>query len=294
MGLTLGGWSRCRRASRPERSLVLTGIGGAAHRSAEPAARRVIEWLRSARRRVAAAVRVRRQRARGARGTSGRARAAPRITHTWRSCAASSRAPGCSTTASSSRTGRYSPAPGSPPDSISRCTSSAPARAASGRRRGPRPGGVPAPRRHRSGAVALGDAPQSSASRRCTACRTRWRATRRRAGVSRELSEVACTSARNLARLFAEHAHCSPLDYVQLIRFALARQLVTQSRLDLERVRRGRVSLGATPAARVVALGGAAELRCGDATVSVACNSVDRDLAAAVWSRARRGTCPRC
>jgi transcriptional regulator GlxA family with amidase domain len=43
-------------------------------------------------------------------------------------------------------------------------------------------------------------------------------------------------SARNLARLFAEHANCSPLDYVQLIRFALARQLVTQSRLDLERV----------------------------------------------------------
>lgn len=53
---------------------------------------------------------------------------------------------------------------------------------------------------------------------------------------SRELSAVACTSPRNLARLFAEHAHCSPLDYVQLIRFALARQLVTHSRLDLERV----------------------------------------------------------
>ena len=53
---------------------------------------------------------------------------------------------------------------------------------------------------------------------------------------ARELSQVACTSSRNLARLFAEHAQCSPLDYVQLIRFALARQLVTQSRLDLERV----------------------------------------------------------
>jgi transcriptional regulator GlxA family with amidase domain len=51
-----------------------------------------------------------------------------------------------------------------------------------------------------------------------------------------ELSAVACTSARNLSRLFAEHARCSPLDYVQLIRFALARQLVTQSRLDLEHV----------------------------------------------------------
>ncbi len=53
---------------------------------------------------------------------------------------------------------------------------------------------------------------------------------------SAELAAVGCTSARNLARLFAEHAHCSPLDYVQLIRFAFAKQLVTGSRLDLERV----------------------------------------------------------
>ena len=49
-----------------------------------------------------------------------------------------------------------------------------------------------------------------------------------------ELSSVACTSPRNLARLFAEHARCSPLDYVQLIRVALARELVTQTALDLE------------------------------------------------------------
>ena len=54
--------------------------------------------------------------------------------------------------------------------------------------------------------------------------------------TSRELAAVACTSPRNLARLFAEHAGCSPLDYVQLIRVACARQLVTGSRLDLERV----------------------------------------------------------
>ena len=53
---------------------------------------------------------------------------------------------------------------------------------------------------------------------------------------SRELSAVACTSSRNLARLFSEHAHCSPLDYVQLIRFAVAKELVAQSRLDIERV----------------------------------------------------------
>lgn len=53
---------------------------------------------------------------------------------------------------------------------------------------------------------------------------------------SAQLSAVACTGPRNLARLFAEHARCSPLDYVQLIRFAFARQLVTGSQLDLERV----------------------------------------------------------
>jgi transcriptional regulator GlxA family with amidase domain len=54
--------------------------------------------------------------------------------------------------------------------------------------------------------------------------------------TARQLSSVACTSTRNLARLFAEHAQCSPLDYVQLIRFAFAKELVTQSKLDLERV----------------------------------------------------------
>ncbi len=53
---------------------------------------------------------------------------------------------------------------------------------------------------------------------------------------SRELSAVACTSPRNLARLFSEHARCSPLDYVQLIRFAVAKELVTQSSLDIERI----------------------------------------------------------
>ncbi|HVW69038.1 MAG TPA: helix-turn-helix domain-containing protein [Steroidobacteraceae bacterium] len=56
------------------------------------------------------------------------------------------------------------------------------------------------------------------------------------AWTAQELSSVACTSTRNLARLFAEHAQCSPLDYVQLIRFAFAKELVTQSKLDLERV----------------------------------------------------------
>jgi transcriptional regulator GlxA family with amidase domain len=56
------------------------------------------------------------------------------------------------------------------------------------------------------------------------------------AWTAQQLSSVGCTSSRNLARLFAEHANCSPLDYVQLIRFAFAKELVTQSKLDLERV----------------------------------------------------------
>jgi transcriptional regulator GlxA family with amidase domain len=54
--------------------------------------------------------------------------------------------------------------------------------------------------------------------------------------TSARLASVACTSSRNLTRLFAEHAGCSPLDYVQRIRVALARELVMQSRLNLENV----------------------------------------------------------
>lgn len=50
------------------------------------------------------------------------------------------------------------------------------------------------------------------------------------------LAATACTSERNLARLFAEHAGCSPLDYVQRIRVALARDLLANSALDVERV----------------------------------------------------------
>jgi len=51
-----------------------------------------------------------------------------------------------------------------------------------------------------------------------------------------KLADVAHTSARNLARLFAEHARCSPLDYVQRLRIGVARELITQSDLPLERV----------------------------------------------------------
>ncbi|GFE84757.1 AraC family transcriptional regulator [Steroidobacter agaridevorans] len=51
-----------------------------------------------------------------------------------------------------------------------------------------------------------------------------------------KLAAVACMSARNLGRLFAEHAECSPLDYVQRLRVAVAREMVMNSDLALERV----------------------------------------------------------
>jgi transcriptional regulator GlxA family with amidase domain len=53
---------------------------------------------------------------------------------------------------------------------------------------------------------------------------------------SERLAAVACTSPRHLARLFAEHAGCSPLEYVQRLRVALARELIANSDLALERV----------------------------------------------------------
>jgi transcriptional regulator GlxA family with amidase domain len=53
---------------------------------------------------------------------------------------------------------------------------------------------------------------------------------------SARLAAIACTSERNLARLFAEHAGCSALDYVQRIRVALARELLANSTLNVEHV----------------------------------------------------------
>jgi transcriptional regulator GlxA family with amidase domain len=50
------------------------------------------------------------------------------------------------------------------------------------------------------------------------------------------LAALACMSARNLTRLFAQHAGCSPLDYVQRLRVAVARELVMNSDMALERV----------------------------------------------------------
>jgi transcriptional regulator GlxA family with amidase domain len=53
---------------------------------------------------------------------------------------------------------------------------------------------------------------------------------------AKRLAALAHTSARNLARLFAQHAHCSPLDYVQRIRVGLARELLTPGDYSVDRV----------------------------------------------------------
>lgn len=53
---------------------------------------------------------------------------------------------------------------------------------------------------------------------------------------AKRLADIAHTSERNLARLFAQHAGCSPLDYVQRMRVGLARELLTQSDYSVDRV----------------------------------------------------------
>lgn len=50
------------------------------------------------------------------------------------------------------------------------------------------------------------------------------------------LARIACTSTRHLARLFQEYAGMSPLDYVNRLRVAIARELIGQSSLDMETV----------------------------------------------------------
>jgi transcriptional regulator GlxA family with amidase domain len=53
---------------------------------------------------------------------------------------------------------------------------------------------------------------------------------------AKRLADIAHTSERNLARLFAQHARCSPLDYVQRMRVGLARELLTQGQYSVDRV----------------------------------------------------------
>lgn len=50
------------------------------------------------------------------------------------------------------------------------------------------------------------------------------------------LAEQAHTSARHLTRLFREHAGCTPMDYLYQIRVALARDMLRETRLNLELV----------------------------------------------------------
>ncbi len=50
------------------------------------------------------------------------------------------------------------------------------------------------------------------------------------------LAEQAHTSARHLTRLFREHAGCTPMDYLYQIRVALARDMLRETRLNLEMV----------------------------------------------------------
>ncbi|MFC5475333.1 GlxA family transcriptional regulator [Paraherbaspirillum soli] len=51
-----------------------------------------------------------------------------------------------------------------------------------------------------------------------------------------QLAEIAFTSERHLTRLFREHTGTSLVDYIQRIRVALARELLTQSTLNMEHV----------------------------------------------------------
>lgn len=51
-----------------------------------------------------------------------------------------------------------------------------------------------------------------------------------------QLARIACVSERHLARLFREHAGISVVDYTHRIRIALARELLSQSHLDMEHV----------------------------------------------------------
>ncbi|MFY3139280.1 GlxA family transcriptional regulator [Achromobacter xylosoxidans] len=51
---------------------------------------------------------------------------------------------------------------------------------------------------------------------------------------AQSLAEQAHTSSRHLTRLFREHAGCTPMDYLYQIRVALARDLLRETRLNLE------------------------------------------------------------
>ncbi|MDM8358516.1 GlxA family transcriptional regulator [Pandoraea communis] len=50
------------------------------------------------------------------------------------------------------------------------------------------------------------------------------------------MADIACASERHLTRLFREHAGVAPIDYLHRLRIALAREMLGNSHLDLERI----------------------------------------------------------
>ncbi|WP_374622123.1 GlxA family transcriptional regulator [Pandoraea sp.] len=50
------------------------------------------------------------------------------------------------------------------------------------------------------------------------------------------MAEIACASERHVTRLFREHAGVAPIDYLHRLRVALAREMLGNSQLDLERI----------------------------------------------------------
>ena len=67
-----------------------------------------------------------------------------------------------------------------------------------------------------------------------TRCRMRWCATRR--ALVGAIAGAGSPYQRAPTRLFRLHAGCTPMDYLYQIRVALARDLLRETRLDLERV----------------------------------------------------------
>ncbi|WP_426194556.1 GlxA family transcriptional regulator [Massilia sp. DWR3-1-1] len=57
-----------------------------------------------------------------------------------------------------------------------------------------------------------------------------------RAWGADDMARLACSSTRHLSRLFLDYTNGSPLDHVHQLRLALAREMIMQSPLDLERV----------------------------------------------------------
>lgn len=58
-----------------------------------------------------------------------------------------------------------------------------------------------------------------------------------------QMAQIACSSTRHLTRLFHAHTDGSPLDHLQRLRVAMARELLGQSSLDMETVA-GRAGFG--------------------------------------------------